>query len=90
MIRGEINLENSKLLYYTVKVGPDCANAVTRHMFSPDVDQWKAMECIVGYLKGKELQGLVMCKPEWLMVIKYCDASYAMDKDLRRSVSSMM
>ena len=78
---------------YTVKVGLDCANAVrdlAQHMSSPGVDQWKAMEQVVGYLKDKELHGLIMKKPESLTVINYYDARYTMDKDLRKSVSSMI
>ena len=82
-----------KLLYYTVKIGLDCANAVrdlARHMSSPGVDQWRAMERVVGYRKDKELHGLIMKKPESLTVINYCDATYATDKNLRRSVSGMI
>ena len=82
-----------KLLYYTVKVGPDCANAIrdlARHMPSPGPEQWKAMSRVVGYLKVKELHGLVMKKPDCLTVINYCDTSYVTDKDLRRSVSGMI
>ena len=55
-----------KLMYYAVKVGPDCANAVrdlARHMKNPGVEHWKAMERIVGYLKGKSLHGLFMHRP---------------------------
>ena len=82
-----------KLLYYTVKVDPDCANAVrdlARHMSKPGTDQWKAMERVVGYLKGKKMHGLVMRKPECLTVINFCDASHATDKELLRSVSGMI
>ena len=82
-----------KILFYVVKVGPDCANAtrdLARHMSNPGEEQWKAMERLVGYLKGKELHGLIMRRPESLRVINYCDASYATDKDLRRSVSGMV
>ena len=48
-------------------MGPDCANAVrdlARHMSKPGTDQGKAMERIVGYLKGKKMHGLVMREPE--------------------------
>ena len=82
-----------KLMYYTVKVGPDCANAVrdlARHMKTPGNQHWKAMERVVGYLKGKSLRGLIMRRPEYLRAIEYCDASYATDTMLRRSVSGMI
>ena len=35
-----------KLMYYTIKVGPDCANIardLARHMANPGKEQWKAM-----------------------------------------------
>ena len=82
-----------KRLYYTVKVGLDCANAVrdlAHHMSNPGEEQWKAMNRIVGYLEGKKLHGLIMLRPECLTVINYCDASYVTDKDLCRSVSGMV
>ena len=57
----EINLEEyrslvGKLLYYVVKVGTECGNAVhvlARYMSNPGEEQWKAMRRVVGYLKGK-------------------------------------
>ena len=48
------------------------------------------MERLVGYLKGKELHGIIMRRPESLKVINYCDASDATDTDLRRSGSGMV
>ena len=80
-------------MYYVVKVGPDCANAVrdlARHMRNPGAEHWKAMERIVGYLKGKKLHGLIMRSPSSMQVVNYCDASYATDTVLRRSVSGMI
>ena len=54
-----------KLLYYTVKIGLDCANAtrdLARHMSNPGKAHWHAMERKVGYLKGKIFYELtVMC-----------------------------
>ena len=82
-----------KLMYYVVKVAPDCANAtrdLARYMKNPGPEHWKAMERIVGYLKGKKLHGLIMRRPNDLKVIDYCDASYATDTVLRRSVSGMI
>ena len=77
-----------KLLFYVVKVAPDCANAVrdlARQMSNPGILHWKAMKRVVGYLLGKKLHGLVMRKPENLIPINYCDASYA-----KKSVSGMI
>ena len=94
----EINLEEyrslvGKLLYYVVKVGPECGNDVrdlARYMSNPGEDQWKAMRRVVGYLKGKNLHGHVMRRPKDLKAVLYCDASYATDKDQRRSVSGTL
>ena len=77
-----------KLLFYAVKVAPDCANAVrdlARHMSNPGTMHWKAMQRVVGYLVGKKLHGLVMRKPNSLIPINYCDASYG-----KKSVSGMI
>ena len=82
-----------KLLYYTVKVGPDCANVardLARHMSNPGEEQWKAMGRVVGYLKGKKLHGHIMRRPRELQAVQYCDASYATDPVLRRSISGMI
>ena len=77
-----------KLLFYVVKIAPDCANAVrdlARHMANPGPLHWKAMERVVGYLRTKQLHGMVMRKPHNLIPINYCDASYAL-----KSVSAMI
>ena len=63
---------------------------LARHMTNPGTEHWRAMERVVGYLKGKVLHGLIMRAPEFLTVIDYCDASYATDTILRRSVSGMI
>lgn len=68
-----------KLLFYIVKVGPDCANAgrdLARHMSNPGTEHWKAMGRMAGYLKGKELHGHVMKVPANMTVVNYTDASY--------------
>ena len=82
-----------KLLYYVVKVGPECGNAVrdlARYMSNPGEEQWKAMRRVVGYLKGKIRHGHVMRRPKDLKAGLYCDSSYATDKDQRRSTRGMI
>ena len=77
-----------KLLFYIVKVGPECANAgrdLARHMSNPGEEHWKAMGRMAGYLKGKAVHGHIMKKPEKLMVVNYTDASYGV-----KSVSGMI
>ena len=48
------------------------------------------MECIVGYLKGKNLHGLIMRSPNNLRTVQYCDGSYATETVQCRSVSGMI
>ena len=81
------------ILFYVVKIGPDCGNAsrdLERHMSNPGEEHWKSMGQIVGYLKGKELHRHVMCNPESLTAVKHCDASYASDPIAIKSVSGMI
>ena len=82
-----------KLLYYTVNVGPDCANVardLARHMANPGEEQWKAMRRVVGYLKGKNFHGHIMRRPIDLRAVQYCDASYTTDPISRISISGMV
>ena len=68
-----------KLLFYIVKVGPDCANAgrdLARHMANPGPEHWKAMGRMAGYLKNKIMHGHIMRVPRNLSVVNYSDASY--------------
>ena len=80
-----------KLLVYVVKIAPDCANAVrdlARHMANPGQLHWKAMERVVGYLRTKQLHGMVIRKPHNLIPINYCDASYAL-KSVRTMIGTL-
>ena len=55
-----------KILFYVIKVEPDCGNAsrdLARHMSNPGEEQWKSMGRIVVYLKGKEMDGHIMLNP---------------------------
>jgi hypothetical protein len=79
-----------KLLFYGTKIGPDCAFAngqLARHMQNPGEQHWKAMERMIGYLKGKKNHELIIRKPQSLRIISYGDSSYGDCKDTRRSSS---
>ena len=66
------------------------ARDLARHMANPGEEQWKVMRRVVGYLKGKKLQGHVMKRPSNLQAIQYYNASYATDPVAHRSVSGMI
>ena len=82
--RETVDIDNyrslvGKLLFYIVKVAPDCANVgrdLARHMANPGTGHWKAMGRMAGYLKGKNLHGHMMKAPKNLSVVNYTDASY--------------
>ena len=45
-----------QLIWYTTNVGPDVSNATREllfHMSHPGPEHWKALGCLIGYLKGK-------------------------------------
>ena len=78
-----------KLMFYTTKLGPDMAYAVrdlAAHMSNPGETHWEALERVVGYLKGKELKGIKLFKPEQLRIISACDADFAKCPTTRKSV----
>ena len=85
-----VDIENyrslvQKLLFYIVKVGPDCTNTgrdLARHMSNPGAEHWKAMGRIAGYLKSKNIHRHVMKIPSNPSVVNYTDTNYGV-----RSVS---
>ena len=64
--RDEYRSIIGKLMFYTTKIGPECAFAIgqlARHMQNPGEEHWKAVERAVGYIKGKKEHKLTMRKP---------------------------
>lgn len=54
-------------------------------MHNPGEEHWKAMDRMIGYLKGKHKHELVISRPKSLRITSFADASYADCKDTRRS-----
>ena len=80
-----------KVMYYMMKIGPDCANAareVSQFMSNPSNEHWRAMERLIGYLRHKGEHYLVMRKPKDLRPVGSADANYATNPDDRRSIAS--
>ena len=77
-----------KIMFYVNKVGPECSfscGQLARQMHNPNEEHWKAMERLVGYIKGKEKHELVLTRPKEIRVVSYGDSSYSDCKDTRRS-----
>ena len=80
-------------MWYKTKVGPYVENAARElavHMSYPAPEHWKALECLIGYIKGKETEGIIIRKPKVLKVVMLCDSNYATYKDTRNSVSGLI
>jgi hypothetical protein len=79
------------MYYYVTKITLDVCNAareLAQHLLSPGKEHWKAMECVVGYIKAEHYKGLVYRKPKALQPISIIDLDYAKDMDDRKSISS--
>jgi len=79
-----------KLLYYVIKIGVDCANAVrelSQHVINPGTEHWREMKRVVGYIKYKEQHKLIFKKPLSLNPINMSDSNYATNIEDRKSVS---
>ena len=59
-------------------------------MSHPGPEHWKKLGHLIGYLKGKETEGIVIRNPKVLKAVIYFDSNYATDKETRNSVSSFV
>ena len=78
-----------KLIWYTIKVVPDVENTARElavHMSHPGTEYWKALGCLIGYLKGKDTKGIVIRNPKVLKAVMFSDSNYATDKETRNNV----
>ena len=78
-----------KLNYLTV-TRPDIAysvSVVSQYMSSPTVDHWKAVEQILGYLKGAPGRGIMYDNHGHTRIECFSDADWAGCKEDRRSTS---
>ena len=78
-----------KVMFYSTKIGPKQANAVrdlSRHMSNPGEEHWKAMNRVIGYMKGLKLKGMIMTKPVELRIASLTDSDHAKDQIERKSI----
>ena len=82
-----------QLMLNRTKVVPDVGNApreLAVHMSHPGPEHWKALGCMIGYLKGIETKGIIIRNHKVLKVVMFCDLNYATEKDTRQSVSGLV
>ena len=81
-----------KLMWFSRKVKPECANPVRElamFMDNPGEEHWKAMARLVGYVQSEE-PILILRKPQDLNVIALVDSNFATNKETRRSVAGYL
>ena len=80
-------------MWYTTNVGTGVANAsgeLAVHMSHHGMKHWKALGSLIGYLKFKETNGIIIIKPKAMNSVMFCDSNYATDKDKRKSVFGLV
>ena len=59
-------------MWYTTKVGTDVENTsmeLAVHMSHSGPEHWKSLGRLIGYLKGKETNGMIIRKPKVLKAV---------------------
>ncbi len=78
-----------RLLFPVKKCIPNCVNAtrdLCGHLERPGPDQWKALERLMGHLKGHYKPLKIRC-PRELRVVGNSDSDWATDQNDRKSIS---
>ena len=87
--KGAYQVMLGKLMWFSRKVIPECANPVRElamFMDNPGDDHWKAMSRMIGYISEKE--PIVKLRKPWnLKVVAFVDSNFATNKETRRSVA---
>ena len=81
-----------KLLYASVKVLPNCSNAMrdlSAHLSNPGEEHWKALKRVAGYLKH-HYQPLMIREPKDLRTGGFWDSDWASDPKDRKSITSYL
>ena len=82
-----------QLIWYTTKVGPDVENVARElvvHISHPGLEHWKALGCLIGYLKVKYTKYIVIRNPKVLKDVIFCYSNYSIEKDTRKSVRGLV
>ena len=82
-----------QLMWYTTKVVPEVENEVRElavHMIHPGTEHWKALGCLIIYLKGKKVKVIIIRKPKVLKAVMFCDSNHSIEKETIKSVSGLV
>ena len=82
-----------RILYYTIKITPECLNSVrelSQHMSNPGKEHWDSMKRFMGYLKSKKSHEIYYRPPMEYRSISFTDANYATNIEHRRSVTGIV
>jgi hypothetical protein len=83
----------AKLLFLSKRARPDLQQAVgflTTHVKSPDVDDWKKLKRVIGYLRGTKLLKLMLEADDTHVIKWWVDAAFAVHKDMRSQTGVTM
>jgi len=78
-----------QIMFFTTKVSLKTGAAIralSAHMSNPGPLHWKALERVVGFMKGMKLKGMFYLEPDSLQVAALADTDFANCKETRRSV----
>ena len=78
-----------QIMFFTTKLCPKTGNAcraLSGFMSNPSKDHWKALERLVGYMKGMGTRGIIYWEPESMKLIAVSDTDFANCLETRRSV----
>ena len=79
-------------MWYTTNLGPDVAKTARQlavNMIHPRPENWKTLGRLIGYLKGKDIKGIITRKTKVIKAIMFCDYNYATNKETRKRVSGL-
>ena len=55
------------------------------NIIHPGPERWKALGRLIGYLKGKETNGIFNRNPKVVKAVMFCYYNYATDNETRKS-----
>ena len=67
-------------MWYETKVIPLVINAARElllHISHYGPEYWKALGCLIGYIKGKEIKGIFNRNSKVIKDVMFCDSNYA-------------
>ena len=71
---SKYRLSVGQLIWYTTKVGPDVTNVARElefHISHPGPEHWKKLGRLIGYLKVKNIKGIIIRRPKVLKFIMF-------------------